>query len=195
MGDPAMDSPRLSSGQAGQALKEFERSFAGHAAIARAFGPYKLSLHSGSDKFSVYGITARRTHGLVHLKTAGTSYLEALRVTASFDPALFREIMAFAIERYEIDRASYHVSAELAKVPALETLGDADLSGLLDQLVARQVLHVTYGSVLTSERGFKQRLLAGLAAHEEEHYAALEAHFRRHLMPFRSANRKSTRGG
>ena len=50
-----------------------------------AFGPYKLSLHSGSDKFSVYPIVARLTAGtggpgpLVHVKTAGTSYLEALQ--------------------------------------------------------------------------------------------------------------------
>ena len=29
-------------------LAAFEADFAGHAALARAFGPYKLSLHSGS---------------------------------------------------------------------------------------------------------------------------------------------------
>jgi hypothetical protein len=164
-------------------LTAFERDFAGHAAIARALGPYKLSLHSGSDKFSIYSIAAQHARGLVHLKTAGTSYLEALRVTAGFDPVLLREILAFAIEHYEADRASYHVSAQLARVPRPETVADADLPGLLDQFDARQVLHVTYGSVLTSGRGFKQRLLAGLAAHEEEHYAALERHFVRHLKP------------
>ena len=63
-------------------LAAFETDFAGHAAIARQFGPYKLSLHSGSDKFSIYPIAARLTGGLVHLKTAGTSYLEALRTIA-----------------------------------------------------------------------------------------------------------------
>ena len=64
-------------------LADFEADFAGHAAIARHFGGYKLSLHSGSDKFSIYPIAARHTHGLVHLKTAGTSYLEALRTIAA----------------------------------------------------------------------------------------------------------------
>ena len=49
-----------------------------HGEIARTLGPYKLSLHSGSDKFSVYPVLAEATRGLVHLKTAGTSYLEAL---------------------------------------------------------------------------------------------------------------------
>ena len=57
----------------------FAQDIAVHAAIARSHGPYKLSLHSGSDKFSIYDICAEATHGLVHLKTAGTSYLEALR--------------------------------------------------------------------------------------------------------------------
>ena len=51
------------------------------------------------------------TRGVVHLKTAGTSYLEALRAIALVKPALFRELLALAIERYPIERASYHVSA------------------------------------------------------------------------------------
>ena len=80
-------------------LTEFAADFAGHAAIARAFGPYKLSLHSGSDKFSIYQIAAEQAGGLVHLKTAGTSYLEALRAVAVVDPALFRDILAFAKTR------------------------------------------------------------------------------------------------
>ncbi len=87
----------------------------------------------------------------MHLKTAGTSYLEALRAIAKIDPALFREIMAFAIERYPTDRASYHVSADLAKVPAPDSLSDADLAGILDQFDTRETLHVTFGSVLTTQ--------------------------------------------
>lgn len=164
-------------------LAEFERDFAGHAAIARACGPYKLSLHSGSDKFSIYQIAAEHAQGLVHLKTAGTSYLEALRAVTTFDPALFRDILAFARLRYPEDRASYHVSAELRKVPNPEQVSDADLPGLLDQFDTRQVLHVTFGSVLKSNQSLRERLLAGLSAHEEAYYAALERHFVRHLQP------------
>jgi hypothetical protein len=164
-------------------LDHFAADFAGHAAIARALGPYKLSLHSGSDKFSVYGIAAAATRGRVHLKTAGTSYLEALRVLASTDPALFRELLQFAIDRYETDKASYHVSATLDKVPRPETLADGDLPGLLEQFDSREALHVTFGSVLTSDRGYKARLLGSLAANEERYYDALERHFIRHLEP------------
>jgi hypothetical protein len=162
-------------------LDEFRSELARHAAIARALGPYKLSIHSGSDKFSIYPIVAELTQGLVHVKTAGTSYLEALRAIARVDPGLFRQILTFARARYETDRASYHVSASLDRVPAEEVLGDADLPGLLDQFDARQVLHVTFGSVLDQ---FGPRLSATLREHEETYYAMLDAHFERHLSLF-----------
>jgi len=170
-------------------VKQFEKEFARHVAIARALGPYKLSVHSGSDKFSIYPIVARLAGDLVHLKTAGTSYLEALRALASIDPALFREILDFARERYPVDRATYHVSADPAKVPASDQLSDSELAGVLDTFDGRQVLHVTFGSVLTArdERGvyrFRERLLDALRADEEVYYAALELHLSRHLAPF-----------
>jgi len=162
-------------------LDKFETELAKHAAIARAFGPYKLSLHSGSDKFSIYSLVARLTQGLVHLKTAGTSYLEALRAVAQVDTDFFREILAFARERYETDRATYHVSAQLINVPAPDSLSDTDLPDLLNQFDARQVLHVTFGSVLDR---FGDRLLAALREHEETYHTLLASHFERHLAPF-----------
>ncbi len=169
-------------------LATFRAELARHAAIARALGPYKLSIHSGSDKFSIYPIVAELAGGLVHLKTAGTSYLQAVRTVAEVDPAFFREILALARERYETDRASYHTSAQLSAVPLPDTLCDADLVGLLEQFDARQVLHMTFGSVL--ER-FGERLRAVLCMHEETYYAALEAHLSRHLAPFLGTGTRS----
>jgi len=162
-------------------LDEFGAEFARHAQIAWQLGPYKLSLHSGSDKFSIYPIAARHAGGLVHLKTAGTSYLEGLRALAGADPAFFRAILTLARARYETDRASYHVSADVRRVPPPETLRDDELPALLDDFHARQVLHVTFGYVIAT---CGDRLRAALEAHQEAYYAALEAHFRRHLAPF-----------
>ena len=42
-------------------LQILEASLDAHAAIASELGPYKLSLHSGSDKLSMYGALARAT--------------------------------------------------------------------------------------------------------------------------------------
>lgn len=162
-------------------LDELVRTLNVHAAIARAMGPYKLSLHSGSDKFSVYRLIADATRGRVHLKTAGTSYLEALRVTAVHDPSLFRQILELARTRFRDDSASYHVSADLAMIPEDAQLEDRALSSLLDDDNARQVLHVTFGSAL---QVFRPELLELLLQHQEAHEAALERHFVRHLAPF-----------
>jgi tagaturonate epimerase len=169
-------------------LATFETSYARHAAIARTLGPYKLSLHSGSDKFSVYPIAARLSQGLVHLKTAGTSYLEALRVIAQVNPGLFRRVLDFAFERFDTDRVSYHISARIETVPRSADLADDKLQTVLDANDGRQLLHVTYGSVLTCTNAdggyrFRNELLDTLLDHEEEHYAVLEGHMRRHVEP------------
>jgi len=170
-------------------LAELETDVAAHAAIARNFGPYKLSLHSGSDKFSVYPIAARLANGLVHLKTAGTSYLEALRTLAVLDASMFRAIYAFARERYDTDKATYHVSAELAKAPAAAAVKEPELPGLLEHFHAREILHVTFGSVLkeTNPDGssrFKDRLFSLLRSNPDAYADNLEKHFVKHLQPF-----------
>ena len=161
-------------------LAAFEASFARHAAVARTFGPYKLSLHSGSDKFRIYPIVARHTKGLVHLKTAGTSYLEALRATALAAAPLFRRIMALAVARYPTDRASYHVSAETAKLPDFESMPDEELPVLLDNFHAREILHVTYGSVL-NHPDLRAPFFATLNRNANLYTELIERHFDRHF--------------
>ncbi len=168
-------------------LADFESCIAGHAIIARQMGPYKLSLHSGSDKFSIYPAAMRQTRGLVHLKTAGTSYLEALRTISTLDNDLFRDIYIFARQHYETDKVSYHVSAELCHAPIQEDV--LDWPALLDQFDAREILHVTFGSVLTDKMTsdhwrFRERIMEILRSHPEAYASALENHFDRHLTPF-----------
>lgn len=159
----------------------FDADAAIHAAIARRLGPYKLSLHSGSDKLSVYGAFGRRAGTLAHIKTAGTSYLEALRTIAPLDPALFRAIYTLAHERYEHDRASYHVSAVAERAPASGAVPDANLASLLDQFDAREMLHVTFGSALAA---YGERLHAILSSNPDAYDANVERHFIRHLSAF-----------
>ena len=174
-------------------LQAFEDDIAVHAALARTLGPYKISLHSGSDKFSIYEPAVRQTGGLVHLKTAGTSYLEALRTVAALDADLMRAIYAFARERYPEDRASYHVSAELERAPALASLTAETLPSLLEQFDAREILHVTFGSVLTARTDggqwrFYDQIMELLRTNSEVYATYLQTHFLRHLQPFARAN-------
>lgn len=170
-------------------LDLFRREYRKHLAIAEALGSYKISIHSGSDKFSVYREIGRLGGDRVHVKTAGTSYLEALRTVAECEPSLFREVLDFARSLYEEERRTYHVSADLDRVPPAAGLDDADLASLLDGDDARQVLHVTFGRVLTERKAdgrsrFRRRILACLDDNEAVHDAHLVRHFRRHIEPF-----------
>jgi tagaturonate epimerase len=149
-------------------VRRFAEDFAGHAEIAERLGPYKLSLHSGSDKFSVYPAVAGAR---VHLKTSGTSYLEALRTVAEHDPPLFRRLYALAVERFGSERASYHVTVdEPLPAPADAGLDDPDV---------RRVLHVTFGSVLADGA-----LAARIGELRDAYAANVERHIARHLRPF-----------
>jgi hypothetical protein len=162
-------------------ITEFGKELEKHVAVMHAIGGYKLSIHTGSDKFSIYPSIAEQTQNLVHVKTAGTSYLEALRVVAQVDQRFFREILDFSKNRYETDRATYHVSGELSKVPAAKNISDDSLLEKFNEFDFRQVLHVTYGSVLDQ---FGIRLNEILETNPALYGNYLKVHFKRHLAPF-----------
>ena len=170
-----------------------EDSLTEHAAIAELLGPYKLSLHSGSDKLSMYPALARATRGRFHVKTAGTSYLEALRVVARHDESLFRQIVEFARSRYDTDRATYHVSATVDAVPPSADMDDvAELEQVYVECwpavpagkgftkPGRQILHCTFGSVLTHAE-FGPAVRSVLESHPDTYREVLADHFAKHL--------------
>ncbi|BCM88243.1 hypothetical protein IAD21_00070 [Abditibacteriota bacterium] len=164
-------------------LGAFESELQKHFAIAKALGPYKISVHSGSDKFSIYPIVGRVCGDLLHVKTAGTSYLEALRCALQSDEALFGDIARFSHQRFDTDRATYHISATSADNAALaqrELTGAALEDAYLNDDRGRQILHVTFGSVLTDEQ-LKPRLIANLEDNSGLHSQLLEHHFIKHL--------------
>jgi hypothetical protein len=160
-------------------LDELRRDFEVHAGLARALGPYKLSLHSGSDKYSTYPLIAEATRGVVHLKTAGTSWAEALRVIAQNDPDLMRQILTLALDSFEANRKSYHLSCDPAKIPTDPT--DDEVARLMDVVDSRQVLHVGYGAILEE---FGQRMYQVWNSNEEELSGVIADHFVKHLEPF-----------
>jgi len=167
-------------------VEQFAREFSLHAAIAKNIGGYKLSLHTGSDKFSVYPVFAQETEGLCHIKTAGTTWLEEVKVIAMKEPELYREIHRFALENFEKDRASYNLTTDLSCIPDINTITDEELVNLFKKVDSRQLIHITYGSILKAkdDRGkyiFKDRIYKILFRYENDHYHELSNHIRRHL--------------
>jgi len=160
-------------------LDEFDRQFRVHALIARNYGNYKISVHSGSDKFAVYPTVGRETRHYLHLKTAGTSWLVAVTVIAKFDPALYRDMHKCALENFNDMLKLYHITADINKIPALDTLSDAELPALMDMPEARQLLHITYGPILCGN--LRERFFKAMHKFEAEYDKAIEAHFDKHL--------------
>jgi tagaturonate epimerase len=161
-------------------LNALDIELAKHAAVTSHFGTYKLSLHSGSDKFSVYPLVMKHWGERIHVKTAGTSYLEALRVLATHEPDLFLKIYLLGRECYEVDKLTYHVSAELEKLPDTN-----DLPSLLNDFHAREVLHVTFGSAIGR---FGMELKSAIIKHKDVYYEGLRTHFEKHLNLFQDKN-------
>ncbi len=160
-------------------LRAFARDFVVHQQIADRFG-YKLSLHSGSDKFSVFSTVGRVTGGQAHVKTAGTSWLEAMAVAAEADPALFRRAVKYALaHRAEAERY-YRVSTDIGDIPDIDLECDAYLPEYLRLPASRQTLHICYG-LLLAEGWFREDFFRVLDRQEEDHYARLEAHIGKHL--------------
>lgn len=168
-------------------LEDFRQALEVHVEIAKTYGPYKISIHSGSDKFSIYPIIGEVCGELLHVKTAGTSYLEALRAVARKDIALFQEIVNYSNGRFSEDKKSYHISVSDADIPTLAKTASKELEEVyLNQDKGRQVLHVTFGSVLTKGQtakggSFKDAILEVLIKDPALHEELLDIHFSKHL--------------
>ncbi len=167
-------------------IKRFEEELERHVAIARRCGPYKISIHSGSDKFSIYPAIGRICGDLLHVKTAGTSYLEALRVVCRTNPSLFDAIAQYSRSRFDEDKRTYHISTTTAQIDDLFTRAQGREDLFLETIPGRQLLHVTFGSVLTmgsdaSGRPFKEALLEILEKEADLHTEVLDRHLGRHL--------------
>lgn len=168
-------------------IAAFEESLALHVAVAKFCGPYKLSIHSGSDKFSIYPAIGRICGDLLHVKTAGTSYLEAIRVICRVDPALFQEITAYSRVCFMRDRKTYHLSTTEEDVADLAASDPSQAEEVyFGRNSGRQVLHVTFGSVMTVGKAangdlFKDRVLDLLRQHDDLHQEFVGQHLEKHL--------------
>ncbi len=116
-------------GDVSQFSTEFENDLAVIAHAVRRYGlpeNLKLSVHSGSDKFSIYAPIRRalaKFHAGVHLKTAGTTWLEELIGLAEAGGdglALAKEIYAEAYGHCDALCKPYAsvIDIDYAKLPA-----------------------------------------------------------------------------
>jgi len=164
----------------------FRRQFYQHVLIAQDYGNYKISIHSGSDKFSLFSDMGGLSECHLHLKTSGTSWLEAIRLVALRNPSLYREIHRYALSKFKEASTLYHVTTDLTRIPNLQELNDQELFSLLDQEDSRQLLHITYGYLLNAKDRdgknlFRDQFYHTLTQYEEEYWSLIEKHIENHL--------------
>ncbi len=122
-------------GDTAQFEKEFNDDLAVIAHAIQAYGlpdTLKLSVHSGSDKFSIYPAIKRalaRTGAGLHIKTAGTNWLEeviGLAESGGSGLELAKEIYAQALAKKEALCEPYAtvIDIDFAKLPSAETVND-----------------------------------------------------------------------
>jgi len=122
-------------------LAQFEREFNDDLAViafaVKEFGlpaDLKLSVHSGSDKFSIYPAirrAVRRTGAGLHLKTAGTTWLEELIGLASAGGEglkIAKDVYAQALGRFDELCGPYAtvIDIDRAKLPTPEQVAGWD---------------------------------------------------------------------
>ena len=150
-----------------------------HNEIAKHFG-YRISVHSGSDKFKVFPVISEETQGRFHIKTSGTSWLEAVRMIAKNEPALYRKMHECALKSLDDAKKLYVVHCDLARVKPLAEVSDADLPGYLEQDDSRQLMHITYGFMF-DDPGLRHDIYNALGAHKDDYESAIVDHMKKHF--------------
>ncbi len=193
-------------------LAQFEREFNDDlAVIAFAIREFslptelKLSVHSGSDKFSIYGPirrAIRKTGAGLHLKTAGTTWLEELIGLASAGGdglEIAKEVYRQALGRFDELCSPYAavIDIDRAKLPSAEQVEHWPS----EQFVAalrhdqrspqfnphlRQLLHVGYKVAAQLGSRFTEALELHRSVIAEN---VTENIFERHLRPLFLADR------
>jgi len=159
---------------------EFEKQYIIHCNIAKANGNYKVSIHSGSDKFTVFPIIGKHTNLRLHLKTAGTSWLESVRCISMCAPNFYRKMHKKAFEYFKEASKFYHITADLSKIKDINKINDKDLPKFLEQNESRQLLHITYGGLLNDPE-LRTDFFNILSDNEDLYYELIFKHFTKHI--------------
>lgn len=163
--------------------REFEQDLLVIEECVREYGlpgNLKLSIHSGSDKFSIYPIMGeliRKHDAGIHIKTAGTTWLEEIIGLAVADPdalALAKKIYVQALGRMDELTIPYAtvIDVDTDALPSPDEIRDWDAETFARTLrhnqsdplynpSFRQLIHVSYK--IAAELG-------------DEYYPALEKH-------------------
>ena len=161
--------------------KEFIKQFTVHCDIAASLGNYRISIHTGSDKFSIYPEIGKISNLRFHLKTAGTSWLQALLLIAELDPVFYRVIHQCATSNLKETAKYYNIPFATEDIPDISKSYDEELPKLVkSNKTLRQLLHISYGPVL-NDASIRPLLFSFMHKHEEAYHEIIKKHFVKHF--------------
>lgn len=150
-------------------LAQFEREFEDDVLVItgaiRDYGlpeTLKLSVHSGSDKFSIYGPMARilRKYGAgVHLKTAGTTWLEELIGLAEAGGDALKLVAEIYAKAFEMREALCEPYATVIDIDFVALPTPAAVAGWSSEQVVSALRHDQSNPAF--DKNFRQLLHVG----------------------------------
>ncbi|HTR82270.1 MAG TPA: tagaturonate epimerase family protein [Bacteroidota bacterium] len=189
-------------GDTAQFAKEFEQDLAVIAYAVNEFGlpdSLKISVHTGSDKFSIYPIinkAIKKSNAGLHLKTAGTTWLEeviGLAKSGGNGLQIAKEVYAQSYKRYDEMEKPYHtvINIDYKKLPSADVVSkwsSEEFVGALrhDQSSPRynnsfrQLIHIGYKVAAEMGTKFTDALDK---SQNEIHEGVADNIYERHLRP------------
>jgi len=165
-------------------IENFESNLSLHHSISQLFGT-KISVHSGSDKFSIFPSVSKITNNKFHIKTSGTSWVEFMRLVAMRNPSLFKDLYNYCLANLDEAKKNYHVSVTRSSCPSLEEILEDKYASSMDNNDIRQLFHINYGNILQHQEksgaSYKDHIFDILNNEESTYKDILVDHFNKHL--------------
>ncbi len=149
--------------------------------------PMGLLLPNANGKLALLPHIGSRDDLTFSLSLERLSWLEALRLTAKFDPAFFRALLAAASEQFAFDKEPHALSTGEDDIRSLPDVPDTLLeTTFLDDFRGRQLLHVT-AQTLVAEAASRERITRLISTYHSEFESLVLETVQQHLNALKAA--------
>jgi hypothetical protein len=157
-------------------INDFILQLKAHKAIIKSLGNYRISLHSADDKFKIFKPFKKIMGDKFHIKTSGTTWMESLRTIAQTNTDLFKLILDLTVSKAEENSKAYYIKLDYKKINDL--LKSKIFEDLIDIKESRQLLHVSYGTIIKKYRNIITEVLL---LNEDRYFKNIENNYKKHF--------------
>lgn len=161
-------------------VEAFETNLSVHRAIAQQNG-WRMCFDHAEQKFSVLPVLSAKSGEHLHLNIDSLGWVEATRIIARHEPALLRELLVVAQDRFVFDKPNTELSTTEDDIRTLPDVPDSELERVfVDDFRGRQLLRFTAISLLAHET-LGPALRGAIEKYREEHAALVAAEAKKHF--------------